>query len=107
GRGASLIDHTSSVATATRDRTRGLSGGQRPPPRIRLFLAAPPRKEDPGQKGQGLIAGWVRGWGLGGTPPGAVGSTPRSCPGFLCAKLFSVRLGGAASVSDARRRLGV
>src|SRR5439155_8562504 len=62
-------------------------------------LAAPPRKEDPGQKGQGLIAGWVRGWGLGGTPPGAVGSTPRSRPGFLCAKLFSAPSAPRASAA--------
>ena len=27
------------------------------------------------QKGPGSIAGWVRGWGLGGTPPGAMHST--------------------------------
>ena len=33
----------------------------------------PPTKEDPGAKrGPGSIAGWVRGWGLGGTPPGAM-----------------------------------
>jgi hypothetical protein len=35
-----------------------------------------PTKEDPGaKKGPGSIAGWVRGWGLGGTPPGAMRST--------------------------------
>jgi hypothetical protein len=40
-------------------------------------------------KGPGSIAGWVRGWGLGGTPPGAVRSTRARRRRFLRAKLFS------------------
>jgi len=41
------------------------------------------------QKGPGSLAGWVRGWGLGGTPPGAVNSTLGRRRRFLRAKLFS------------------
>src|SRR5262249_57942171 len=41
------------------------------------------------QKGPGSIAGWVRGWGLGGTPPGVIVSTPRPPSSFLSPKLFS------------------
>jgi hypothetical protein len=39
--------------------------------------------------GPGSLAGWVRGWGLGGTPPGAVNSTLGRRGRFLRAKLFS------------------
>src|SRR5262245_27749191 len=47
-------------------------------------------KEDPGAKrGPGSLAGWVRGWGLRGTPPGAVDSTRGRSGRFLRAKLFS------------------
>src|SRR5207249_1808569 len=46
-------------------------------------------KEDPGaRRGQGLFAGWVRGWGLGGTPPGVGCSTPRPAAGSGTMKLF-------------------
>src|SRR5262245_13122298 len=39
----------------------------------RCRFPQPPTKEDPGAtRGPGSIAGWVRGWGLGGTPPGAM-----------------------------------
>src|SRR6266403_1257821 len=47
-------------------------------------------KVAPGDKwGPGSLAGWVRGWGLGGTPSGAVDSTLGRHGGFLPAKLFS------------------
>jgi hypothetical protein len=54
------------------------------------FSTMVPSKEDPGAKrGPGSLAGWVRGWGLGGTPPGAVHSTLGRRGRFLRAKLFS------------------
>src|SRR5262249_37808913 len=73
----------------SRTETRGGLSRGRGPCVLARFLLSLPRKGRPRPKGPGSIAGWVRGWGLGGTPPGAVGSTLRRRPGFLCPKLFS------------------
>src|SRR2546425_2707837 len=35
-----------------------------------VFQRFPHKRRPRLPKGQGLFAGWVRGWGLGGTPPG-------------------------------------
>ena len=51
-------------------------------------------------KGPGSIAGWVRGWGLGGTPPGVGYSTCRMPAGSCPTKLFS-RRGPAVPVAAA------
>jgi hypothetical protein len=56
-------------------------------------------KEDPGaEQGPGSVAGWVRGWGLGGTPPGVGYLTPDRNGGSCPAKLFSSCGPAAASV---------
>jgi len=48
------------------------------------------KKEDPGaRRGPGSFAGWVRGWGLGGTPPGVRYLTFECRRGSYAAKLFS------------------
>src|SRR5262245_41076790 len=47
------------------------------------------KKEDPGAEEPGSLAGWVRGWGLGGTPPGGTDSTPRRAPGSWPVIIFA------------------
>src|SRR5262245_66150461 len=64
------------------------------------------------QKGPGSIAGWVRGWGLGGTPPGVIASTQRPPSGFPIPEIIfepcRARGGaGGASAPDAPGRQAV
>ena len=67
--------------------------------RSRLFATWPtpagrrtPKRRPRRPKGQGLFAGWVRGWGLGGTPSGVGCPTPSAASGSGPIKLF---FGGA------------
>ena len=63
--------------------------------RSRLFATWPtpagrrtPKRRPRRPKGQGLFAGWVRGWGLGGTPSGVGCPTPSAASGSGPIKLF-------------------
>src|SRR5262245_22156173 len=42
------------------------------PAQFSALVILVPKKEDPGAEEPGSLAGWVRGWGLGGTPPGGI-----------------------------------
>ena len=61
--------------------------------------------------GPGSLAGWVRGWGLGGTPPGVDESTRRrprgSYRGIIFGRLPAPRSGGGSSACDAPGQLAV
>src|SRR3954470_13507904 len=59
------------------------------------------QKKTPAPEGPGSFAGWGRGWGLGGTPPGVRHSTQQARAGLLATRLFS-RRGAAARPAPAR-----
>src|SRR3954470_22559900 len=59
------------------------------------------QKKTPAPEGPGSFAGWVRGWGLGGTPPGVRHPTQQARAWFLGTRLFS-RRGAAARPAAAR-----
>src|SRR5262245_32202730 len=66
----------------------GFVSRKRPAP-SRPFPAVPSQKRKTPAKRARVYRRMGEGLGAGGTPPGAVGSTLRRRPGFLCPKLFS------------------
>jgi hypothetical protein len=67
-------------------------------------------KEDPGAEwGPGSVAGWVRGWGLGGTPPGVTHTTPAAAMRSWPTNYFraaALRRGGRPARPRPLRRIG-
>src|SRR5262249_26152826 len=59
------------------------------------------KKKTPAPEGPGSVAGWVRGWGLGGTPPGVHWSTSTAPTRSVALKLFP-RCAVAAPAARAR-----
>jgi hypothetical protein len=71
----------------------------------------PQRKTPAPNAGPGSLAGWVRGWGLGGTPPGVGESTRRRARGSYRGIIFgrppAPRSGGGSSACAAPGQLAV
>lgn len=61
------------------------------------------KKKTPAPEGPGSVVGWVRGWGLGGTPPDVSCPTPVRRGGSCPTGLFS-RRGPAGGTQPARAR---